>query len=1326
MASHRLRVFVSSPSDVDVERETVARIVARLGAIYRKYVSFELVRWETKFYEATRSFQESVESMDSFDLVLGILWKRIGTELPPDRFLRSDGRPYESGTVYEIEAALAAYKAEYRTPSVYVFKKTEPIFYSAKGVEEEKRQKELLDDWWSRHFEDEKGHCLAGANRFDTIESFESILETLLIDWLKDKGHIPSGPVWDFEALGRSPYPGLIAYDRDRSIVFFGRTYAIQEAKEQLLEAASAPDCVPALFLIGASGSGKSSLARAGLIPELTTQGSTVDVAAWRVVIAEPSTDPIQALADRLYEAIPELTESAQSTSAKWAELAKASPAAATDLVRWCLSSLTKIERQRTGTKGQTRLLLLIDQLEIILGTREQSVFTKLIEHLVLDGHSWLIATIRSDRYADLQNDAHLLHLKRLGVTYDLPPPGPAEIRDIIKGPAQAAGLRFSKRDGASLADALSQAIPNADGLPLLQMTLAQLFERREGDTLTHSAYEEMGGMEGAIATHANAVLREATLSARRELPEVLRNLVKDVSRRADGTIRFTAQRIYRSNSSKKIPQRALVDLFVERRLLVSDGETIRLAHEALLRWWKPGHQALEKIADAELRRSRLRTALAGFSALVFLGIAATSILLYERSNHNLALALRARADQFIDAGMPARALLLATNVSQSVLSSLRVLFGDEGEEALRLQSIVRLASPAALKPAVLLRSKSAALAVDTSIDEQMIAVGYASGEVKVAYGDGRLLARMTNGGSIISVKLAPQLDRLFIATDSRIYVWPLGSDDLQILHTGGAELTDLTIARSSNLLAWSAKDRTTTLLDLSTGVPERFEDHKGWTLSVAFSADGKRLASIGDDSRVIVRETKSPYKVIASFNAAQKDIWSIALSPDGSRLATASVSGSVSIWQIEEGTQSPQSRGLLIPQDRRWKVSFATDGKTVAVASWGGTVMLFDPDDGQHLGTLDGNDQRVNDLVFVGRDHLITASNTGDVKRWPVAGLRPMLFEQSTGAEENVVASYSRDGRLFIAGGNDGIARVFDVGSNGNIKSRCTLSTHAWIRGVAISSDGSVALALRASGAPDSIGSQMIAFDPNRCEEGKYGNLSFNGDITAIAARPSAKQFALGTGDGRIALLDLNNGTANVTIKLPISGGVMDLDINNSGTSLVLGTDAGEVEVIDLQSHGMRQLSGPTEYVSTVKFAPNGLSVAAGGRNDKIFIWDLSRSAPTAARTLAMPGGTNYLGFSADGKQMAAGSDDLYLAMWNVDDWSKAFVLHQHVGIRSVYGFHPTRNDLAFDGGRGMIQVLPAWTGGQSMNWDYGILRGVEPIFDAGPKSNQKAASME
>ena len=120
------------------------------------------------------------------------------------------------------------------------------------------------------------------------------------------------------------------------------------------------------------------------------------------------------------------------------------------------------------------------------------------------------------------------------------------------------------------------------------------------------------------------------------------------------------------------------------------------------------------------------------------------------------------------------------------------------------------------------------------------------------------------------------------------------------------------------------------------------------------------------------------------------------------------------------------------------------------------------------------------------------------------------------------------------------------------------------------------------------------------------------------------------------------------------------------------------------------QELSGAHQQrVTTVKFSPDGRMIASGGPEDHIYIWDLTRSEPLI-KTLDVPGGSNELAFNQDGTVLAVGSDARRISQWSVPGWKKIFQLNTLVGVRSVFGFHPKRGDLAFDGQNGLIRILP------------------------------------
>jgi hypothetical protein len=205
----RVRVFVSSPSDVGPERDRVSLVAERLSGAFEGVARFEAVRWEEGFYSAAQSFQEQIDAavhgMADVDIVICILWGRIGLKLNPAVWRREDGSTYESGTVFEYEAALARSRENDGVPVVFLFRKTVPVSYRAEHADEDIEQHRVFETVWARWTQSE-GYNTAAYNQFADLEDFERQVESCLRRWLENRGIITTGPT----ARLAVPRPGTV------------------------------------------------------------------------------------------------------------------------------------------------------------------------------------------------------------------------------------------------------------------------------------------------------------------------------------------------------------------------------------------------------------------------------------------------------------------------------------------------------------------------------------------------------------------------------------------------------------------------------------------------------------------------------------------------------------------------------------------------------------------------------------------------------------------------------------------------------------------------------------------------------------------------------------------------------------------------------------------------------------------------------------------------------------------------------------------------------------------------------------------------------------
>jgi tetratricopeptide (TPR) repeat protein len=630
----RLRVFLSSPGDVGQERLIAARVIERLSGEFTGYVELEPILWEHEPLRASDHFQAQIIPPSECDIVVCILWSRLGTRLPA-QFQREDGSLYASGTEWEFEDALASFQKTGR-PDLMVYKKTaEP---QASMADEDAlmarlQQKKALDAFIDKWFGSAKSTFRAAFHTFDTPDRFEATLDTHLRRLVQERlpritGGAAPGPGGAAVRWHRgSPFRGLQAFDVEHAPVFFGRTRAVAAVKDRLQRGAQ--NGCAFVLVFGMSGSGKSSLVRAGVLPTLTQPGVIDGIGLWRHGIFRPTDAPDDlffALASGLLEektGLPEMAE-AGFDARELAALLRQAPDRAVAAVKTHLARAAAAVARKEGLSRppEARFALVVDQLEEIftlpkIDDRQREGFVAALSALARSGAVWVLATMRSDFYPRCAELPELAALKEGPAgQYDVLPPTHAEVGQMIRGPARAAGLRFEAdpKTGERLDDVLHEAAArDPEALPLLSFTLEQLWERRlGGNFLTLAAYRDLGGLEGALARRAESVYAAQPVAVQAALPGLLRGLVtvgKD-----GGTV--TARRVPMAALAATPERQTLLDAFVTARLLVvdraDDGQTVvRVAHEALLRHWPRLVESIERDREFLLVRDRAAAAAA-------------------------------------------------------------------------------------------------------------------------------------------------------------------------------------------------------------------------------------------------------------------------------------------------------------------------------------------------------------------------------------------------------------------------------------------------------------------------------------------------------------------------------------------------------------------------------------------------------------------------------------------------------------------------------------------------------------------------------------------
>jgi hypothetical protein len=621
----RFRIFISSPGDVAEERRRAALVVGRLKREFARFFDISAVLWEYEPMLASGHFQDVIDPPGEADALVMILWSRLGTPLPERTSLREyrgrDGRAPVTGTEWEFEQALGARETRAGVPDLLVYRKTaENVarFSRAEQLEDARRQWDALRGFWTRYFEDEKGGFKLAFNPFADLDAFEALLESHLREVIRRR--LPARPARAPSTERRidwwsgSPYLGLQAFDLAHSAVFFGRERAVRDIAEALARRAAAGQGF--VVVLGASGVGKSSLARAGVAADLTAPGVVAGVASWRLCVVEAAdlaADPFAGLAAALLRlgALPEFVSLGYSAD-EVATLMRADPPLVVAQTRMALARAAPSADARVG------LLVIVDQMETLFASpaidaAARAGFDRLIAALAKSGAAMVLATLRSDFYPRLVELPELAALSRGDGQHQLAPPTAAELELIVRRPAESAGLAFEvdPRSGVGLDATIREAAArDPASLPLLSFVLDELYRRdvgeRGGEILTYAGYEALGRLEGAIARHAETLVAACPPELEDALAPLLLALVE-----IDDVKGSVAARVAARASLADPRQRELADRLVAARLAVADdsvgGGALRLAHEALLTRWPTLAALIVEHRDFLAARRRLQ-----------------------------------------------------------------------------------------------------------------------------------------------------------------------------------------------------------------------------------------------------------------------------------------------------------------------------------------------------------------------------------------------------------------------------------------------------------------------------------------------------------------------------------------------------------------------------------------------------------------------------------------------------------------------------------------------------------------------------------------------
>jgi WD40 repeat protein len=1307
---------VSSPGDVTPARELVAQVVEKLAHEYARFYELEPYLWEYEPMVASGHFQDSIDPPSQFDAVIIILESRLGTPLPEKTAVREyrgiDGRTPVTGTEWEFEDALTAAR-ERGVPDLLVYRSQRNAELPQDPAKRPAiiAQIEALDVFWSRHFAD-RGAFIGAYAEFKSLEEFAAKVEKDLrrcverrIAALSPTQHALTHRLW-----AKEPFRGLEAYEFQHAPIFFGRDEAVGAALFRLVTNAELGR--PFLLILGASGSGKSSLVKAGVVPRLLVPQRVSGTAFLRRAVfrasdAHVGEDLFDALARCLTEGhgedigIPELLDGSMPVKEFARHLRQA--AAHPDLpFAMVLNRLAESAREhgRMLRYQQARLILVVDQLEEIytgerLQPEERKRFVELLGGLVRSGLVWVIATMRADFWHRATEIPELLHLADGQGRLDLMPPSPAELSQMLRGPAEAAAVSFETHPstGIPLNDVIAQEAAGEPGaLPLMSYLLDQLYRKdvREagGNTLTYATYHALGGLKGAITTRAEAVLSAQTPDVRLALRPVLFALVQISATEANAE-HGVARRAPLSDFPEGTAKRRLVDALLDpsARLLVADATgdrppTVRLAHEALINEWQTAHDYVSASAELLKTRRRLEDRYVRWQALTRDGARSAPL-----TGRRLSTIEHVRAALGREQG-------LLKDVD--LIDASRLLRDYREELAPNLVSYIdRSIAQDRKQHRRAVRSISAVAAVMTLL---AIGAGY---EAKVARQQ-RDAAEQSSLRSLTQTASA-RLKEADISEALGIILGVLGRQSLKVPYSPAA-LNVFQEARAADAQ-----------IQIITG-------HRDRVYSAAYSADGRRIVTASDDKTARVWDAVTGAQlVLLSGHAAR--VQDAQFLPDGRRIVTASWDKTARIWDAATGVQILVLKGH---GDAVETAEFSPDGRNVVTASRDGTARIWNALTGEQVAVLGTHTDRVYSAKYSADGlRIVTASADKTARIWDIAGHQIRLLSGHLDAVTS--AAFSPDGRRIVTSSADNTARVWDASTQQQLLVlrghrdtvyEATFSSDAR-RIVTASADmtvrlwdattgeqsgaflGATSFVLKAEFSPD--GQRVVAASNDNTV--RIWDSGIRRQILLLAGHtkpvidaafsPDGRRVVTASFDQTARIWDAGNGALLTTLS-GHTDALGSAAFSPSGERVVTASYDKTARVWDSASgQQISVLAGSPDVVVAASFSPDGRRVVTASYDNTARIWD----ADTSRSLMTLKGHTDRLEtaeFSPDGQRIVTASDDKTARIWSASTGRQLLVLRGHTDRLLTATFSHDGGRIITAANDGTVRIWDASTGQQ------------------------------
>jgi len=1083
--------------------------------------------------------------------------------------------------------------------------------------------------------------------------------------------------------LGICPYVGLKPFQLEHSAYFYGRQQLTQKLIAELYQRSF-------LALVGASGSGKSSVVQAGIMAQLQQGKQLPGSEQWRICYFRPGEHPLTSLTQHLV-----------SSQEQQNQLEGLLYQGVEGLVRWLRSY------------PEPMVVLVVDQFEelfTLANPIERSQFLELLLGAINYARDRvkLIITLRVDFMTHCLDFSELATLLQQASFFVPPNLSEQDYRNVIIKPAESVGLQVESR----LVEVLLQEIGTATGkLPLLEFVLEQLWEYRQQGTLTLEAYQQqIGGLEGALEKKANAVYENLDPHARDCAQWIFLALTQVGENIADTSRQISKQDLIVGKYPQALVERTLQEL-VKANLVVVDSEmtnygeasrsrganqisepedlsefplqtTIEIAHDILihnwstLRWWLEQNRNRLQLQRQLEQAARLWQQHHQNSDYLWQGARlAQAEEIYIKETDELSETVQ----QFIEAGLAqrdaeqrqAQRRLRRAQAAAATISLLGIVAMVVGGLAYwqRQKALINQVETLNASAGALYESEQPLKGLEKSLKAQ------------------QQLSNIAFPPKHLPIKIASTLQDLLHRTQAR---------NLLTGHTKAVSAVD--VSSDGELIASASWDGTIRLWQSNGKLLTTLKDHQSKVMDVAFHPNGHKLVSASSDGTFKLWDRNG---TLLKTTSTEQQLSKIRFSPDGKSLVTAAKDGTITFWD-ENGNQQEQ---FVAHEKGVDSIGFSPEGQFLASGSaQSSTVKIWQPD-GTLAETLKGYEAGVGDISFSPNGELLAVTGlSGKIK---VHNMDDSSQFQLPIQEEPVTSvGFAPDGKTLISGAQAGTINYWALEKNSTSPIKTLTAHQDTVRDVSFFPNPNVMVSasedqtLRTWQLPQTVKRHQgdiysIAVDPKRDRAASAGSnhtiqlWTFQGmvnqkpktvlkghskSIKTLSFSSNGDYLASGSADETIKIWHPTQQTTPVQTLKAHNDIVNSVDFSPTGEMLASGSNDGTIRLWHINGELHKTLSAHQGGVSSVDFASHRNHFASGGYDGKIKIWQTDGTLQQVLK--AQDSAITAIAFSSDGNLVASAGTDHTIQLWSNGELIKTLAGHRQY-ITNL-SFHPKENILA------------------------------------------------